>query len=238
MSDTHNGWTVLPHGALSPVGENILTVVGDISMPLMELPRRMTVVRLADRRLVIFSAIALDEPAMQLLEDFGQPAYLVVPNDHHRIDAHAWKVRYPQIEVVAPEGARAKIEQTVSVDTSFPDFRDANVQFISVPGTNGSESALLVRDGDGSVLVLNDLVGNIRNASGIGGWLLRMMAFAGDKPRIPLPVRWTLHDKQALREQFMQWAQFEPVKCILVSHGSIIEDRPAVVLRELADSLK
>jgi hypothetical protein len=45
-------WTVLPHGKLVPVDENILTVVGEIHMPLMDLPRRMTVVRLLDRRLM------------------------------------------------------------------------------------------------------------------------------------------------------------------------------------------
>lgn len=43
------------------VDDNILTVVGEIHMPLMELSRRMTAVRLDDSRLVVFSAIALDE---------------------------------------------------------------------------------------------------------------------------------------------------------------------------------
>jgi len=34
-------------------------------MPLMDQPRRMTVVRLNDSRLVVFSAIALDEDEMR-----------------------------------------------------------------------------------------------------------------------------------------------------------------------------
>ena len=40
-------------------------------MPLMELSRRMTVVRLNDSRLVVFSAIALDEDEMAALEAYG-----------------------------------------------------------------------------------------------------------------------------------------------------------------------
>src|SRR5476651_662911 len=101
MTQPFKQWTVLPHGKLSQVDDDILTVVGKIHMPLMDLPRRMTVVRLADSRLVIYSAIALDDDEMTALEAFGQPAYLIVPSDKHRLDAKIWKDRYPALKVVA-----------------------------------------------------------------------------------------------------------------------------------------
>ena len=82
--------------------ERILTVVGDLSMPLMHLPRRMSAVRLASGELIIFSAIALDEYGMDELEAFGRPAYLVVPSQMHRLDAPSYAKRYPDIGVVAP----------------------------------------------------------------------------------------------------------------------------------------
>src|ERR1022692_3085 len=120
MSKPLQHWKVLPHGKLSQVDDNILTVVGQIRMPLMDLPRRMTVVRLKDSRLVIFSAIALDEDEMAALEAFGRPAYLIVPSDKHRLDAKIWKNRYPEMQVVAPEGARAAGAKGVPVDTAGP----------------------------------------------------------------------------------------------------------------------
>ncbi len=46
-------WKVLPHGRLTTIEDNILTVVGEITMPALSFPRRMTVVRLGDGRLVI-----------------------------------------------------------------------------------------------------------------------------------------------------------------------------------------
>ena len=97
-------WTVLPHGKLSRLDDNLLSVTGDLHMPVGDFPRRMTVVRLDDGRLVIFSAIALDETEMRALEAFGEPSYLVIPNDIHRMDAKIWKNRYPQMRVVAPAG--------------------------------------------------------------------------------------------------------------------------------------
>src|SRR5205085_8411836 len=104
-------WKVLPHGKLQQIDDNILTVTGLIPMPLMQLPRRMTVVRLSGSRLVIFSAIALDSDGMATLEAFGRPAYLIVPSDKHRLDAKFWKDRYPAMRVLAPEGARGAVEK-------------------------------------------------------------------------------------------------------------------------------
>lgn len=49
MTKPFEHWTVLPHGKLVQTDQNSLTVVGEIHLPLMDLPRRMTVVRLADR---------------------------------------------------------------------------------------------------------------------------------------------------------------------------------------------
>jgi len=238
MTKPFQQWTVLPHGKLVQVDENILTVVGEIHMPLMDLPRRMTVVRLADASLVIFSAIALDEDEMSALEAYGRPGVLIVPSDKHRLDAKTWKDRYPEIQVVAPEGARAKVNEAVPVDTVTPRFDDPNVQFVTVPGTRDREAALVVRTPNGTSLVLNDVVGNIRDAAGFGGWLLHLAGFAGKDAQIPAVVKMAvIENTKALRSQLLQWAEIDSLVRVLVSHGSPIEDNPRQVLRELAESL-
>jgi len=231
-------WKVRPHGTLTKVDEGILTVVGQLRMPLGRFPRRMTVVRLSGSRLVVWSAIALDEKEMATLERFGRPAFLIVPNDHHRLDAKAWKDRYRQVQVVAPKGSRAKVEKMVPVDTTAPDFGDPGVQFVTVAGTHEREAALVARTSNGTTLVLNDLVGNIRSKSGISGGLLRLAGFAGDAARIPRVVKLSLvKDASALRAQMLQWAETKSLRRILVSHGDPIETNPQQTLRELAASL-
>ncbi len=238
MTRPFQQWTVLPHGKLVQVDQDILTVVGEIPMPLMDLPRRMTVVRLASGRLVVFSAIALDEDEMAALEVYGRPGFLVVPSDKHRLDARIWKQRYPEIMVVTTEGARDKVEDTVLVDTVAPRFDDPNVQFVTVPGTRGREAALVVHTPAGTTLVLNDVVGNIRDAAGFGGWLLQLAGFAGAQAQIPAVVKLAvIADTQALRAQLLQWAELPSLVRILVSHGAPIEHQPRQVLRDLAASL-
>jgi len=229
-------WKVLDHGALIPVDDDILSVEGTIPMPVGNMRRRMTIVRLRDGRLVIYSAVSLDADEMRELERYGKPAFLVVPNSHHRLDAKPWKDRYPDIEVIAPEGAREKIEEAVPVDTSLGRFADPDVALLTVPGTQ--EVALVVRRLSGTTLVINDLIGNIRDAKGIGGWLLKWMGFAGSRPHVPGPVkRAIVKDTKALADQFRNWADQPRLRRILVSHGASIERDPKGALRELAASL-
>ena len=238
MPKSYERWTVMPHGKLVPMGERILSVVGQISMPLANLPRRMVVVRLRDGRLVIFSAIALDDTEMARLEAFGRPAFLVVPSDKHRLDAHAWKGRYPSIEVVTPRGAGNKVADVVAVDATSPDFGDDAVRFVTVAGTDEHESALIVRADEGTTLVVNDVVGNIRDAKGIGGWVLGLAGFAGDEPRIPRVVKKLLiRDPKALQAQLREWSKLERLERILMSHGDPIERDAKAVLEKLAQQL-
>ncbi|HEY2736605.1 MAG TPA: hypothetical protein VGI70_21545 [Polyangiales bacterium] len=195
-------------------------------------------VRLRDGGLVIFSAVALAEPDMAELERFGQPAFLVVPNDKHRLDARVWKARYPHIQVVAPRGAGGKVADVVPVDSTSPDFDDPDVQFVTLPGTGESEAALVVDSGGRKTLVLNDVIGNIRDAKGVGGWFLGVMGFAGTHPRIPgIVKRLLIKDKAALREQLLRWAKDQSVARILVSHGDVIDTNARDALMKLAESL-
>jgi len=238
MTAPFEQWTVLPHGPITHIEPNLLTVTGALEMPLTEFERRMTVVRLANGRLVVFNAIALDDAEMRTIEDFGRLAFLIVPNDHHRLDAKIWKDRYPDMKVVAPAGARGKVEEIVPVDTCTPVFEDSHVHWLTVGGTKEHEAALLVEGDGGTTLVLNDLIGNLPHGNGIGGWFLRAMEFAGDSPHIPKPVLYALvDDKAALRKQLLEWADIDSLKRIVVAHGRIIEHEPRAVLRGLADTL-
>jgi hypothetical protein len=239
MSAPLDSWKVLPHGPLTAIDDNLWTVVGRIHMPVGEFERRMTVARLRDGGLVIYSAIALDEPGMQQLEDLGRMAWLVVPGDDHRLDAKIWLQRYPRMRVAAPAGARERALEVVPVESTSPDFGDANVQWITVPGTREHESALAVRGARGTTLIVNDLIANIRHEHGFSGWLLRLMGFAGDQPNIPRVRRLAMvKDSEALREQLLAWSEIADLHCILVSHGEPIVDDPRGELRRLAGSLR
>ncbi len=233
MTAPFKEWTVLPHRKLRRVNERIVTVIGELKMPLLELPRRMTVVQSRAGNLVIFSAIALEEPDMAELEALGRPAFLIVPSERHRLDAPSYLRRYPNLTVVGPRAGAEKIGEVVRVETSTPNFGDPSIRYVEV----AADSALEVDGEDGLTLIVNDLIGDIHGEKGLGGWLLRVMGFAGD-PDVPGPVKLTLGKRKSeVAQQFRRWAERENLRRIIVSHGDIIDTDPRETLRTLAASL-
>jgi hypothetical protein len=232
-------WEVMPHEPLVEIDDGILTVAGEIRMPLGNFPRRMTVVRLRGDRTAIYSAIALDAPEMRRIEAMGRPAFLIVPGDHHRLDARIWKDRYPDIRVIAPPGAREAVEEAVPVDATHDVLDDPDVRLVVMPGTGEHEAALEVRRASGLTIVANDLIANVAHPHGIGAQIMaRLMGFGVSEPQIPRVVRHMIvDDKVALAHQFAEWAAEPGLRRILVSHGDVIEGNAAEVLRTLADAL-
>jgi hypothetical protein len=239
MAKPFREWTVLPHGKLTQLDDKLLSVAGLLRMPPMgDVERRMTVVRLSDGSLVVYSAIALDEAEMSALERFGIPAYLIVPNDIHRMDAKVWKERYPAMSVIAPAAARAKVEEVVHVDATSVDFSDPTVRFVTVPGTGEREAALVVETERGTTLVLNDLIFNLANRPGLSGWLFKTIGMTGDEPHVPPVIKMRLvEDKAALCAQLERWSRLPNLTRVIISHGSVIANEPARVLGRIAEEL-
>jgi hypothetical protein len=238
MPKFHQTWTVLPNGPLVEIEDRILTVAGDIPMPLGNFPRRMTVIGLTGGRTAIWSAIALKEPDMQRIEALGRPAVLIVPNPGHRLDAKIWKDRYPGIVVLAPPGARKMVSEVVPVDATEDVLGDPDVSFIIVQGTVEAESALKVRRPEGTTLITNDIIGHVRRPHGIGAKIMvRLFGYGVHGPAIPRTVRRFIKDPKAMARQMREWAEIDDLKMIIVSHGEPITDDPAGVLRRLADGL-
>jgi hypothetical protein len=234
MPKVLNEWKVLPHGRLTELDPGLWTVTGEVHMPLTPLERRMTVVRLKSGELIIYSAIALDEPQMRALEASGRPSFLIVPGDLHRMDAKIWMERYPGLKVLAPAGAREKVEEVVPIDATDIDFGDDGVRFVTVRGMEDHEAALIVRRPSGTTLIVNDIIGNMPKDSGL---VLRLTRFAGDHPQVPLPIKMTLKDKTVLRDQLLSWADIPDLRRIIMSHGDPIETNAQGELRAMADTL-
>lgn len=230
----HDTWTVLPHGEIQQLADNLFIVEGKLPMPLGESSRHMTIVRLNGGRLAIFSAIALDEARMAQLEALGTPTFLIVPSGIHRIDAKPWKDRYPQLSVIAPENASERVGDVVPIDTTYLDLGDRSVRLDYVPGTNFRELYMLVETSTGKTLVVNDLIFNMPEVKGWRGWPFKLMGFGFGHPSMPkLVMRKLVANDNEVKAQLREWADLDGLERIVVSHGNPIEN-PREVLRELA----
>jgi hypothetical protein len=230
MPKAFDGWTVLPHGKIEKLEENLWRVEG--ALPGGGPPRVMTIAKLADGRLVIHSAVALGDSEMKELEAFGKPAFLVVPNGSHRLDAPAYKRRYPEMKVVTAPASKQKVEQVVPVDDTAGRFGDDSVRYEPIEGT--IEGALVVRSRSGATLVLNDTVMNMARGSvkGFGGFVTGVLGFFGPVPKVvPLAKLFVYKDKKAAGAHLQRLAETPGLTRVIVSHGHMITSEPAAAIK-------
>ena len=229
MPKAFSHWTVLPHEPIVKLSENLWWVRGDI--PGMSLKRVMTVARRVDGRLVLFSPIALDTNELAELEAFGEPGFLVVPNGWHRLDAPAYKQRYPKLEVFAPRGSRRKVEEVIGVDGTFEDFpNDARVRLEPLNGIGELEGVMLVHDPDGTTVVLGDTVMNMDRKRDLLGYLFTTVLGSAPGPRISRLTKLILvKDKPALKAELLRLAQIPDLTRVIVAHEKVAEGPAAPI---------
>jgi len=232
MAKVFETWTVLKHGPLQKLADNLWTVEG--TMPTNTAPRVMTIARLKDGRLLIHNAIALEESMMTEIEAFGTPACLVVPNGYHRQDAKIYKDRYPKMDVVTPTAATKRVEQVVPVTGDYAAApSDDSVRLVYLQGCKGTEGILEVKSADGTTLVFNDAISNIPERKGVIGFL---MAPTG-KPSVPRISRWMIvKDKPAFTQHVSSLATPE-LRRVVVSHGEMITERVGETLKSVTADL-
>ena len=223
MSNTNGEWKVLAHGPIERLAENLWWVQG--ALPGMSLKRTMAVARMHDGRLVIHNGIAMQEPAMREVEAFGTPAFLIVPNGAHRLDAPAYKRRYPNLTVLAPKGARAKVAEKVQVDGTYEDLpQDDSVRLEMLHGVGDSEGAMLIRSPDGTTVVLNDAVFNMDRKRDPLGFFFTTLLGSAPGPRISRLAKLVfIKDKAALRGDLERYAAIPDLVRLVVAHEKVAQ---------------
>lgn len=221
-------WTVEKHQPLVKLEDNLWTVEADLpskpGKPPNPMKRRMCIARLDDGRLVFMNGIALDEPSMKQLKAWGTPAFLLVPNAFHRLDIHAWKLRYPQLKLLCGGDARAKVAERAVVDGSWELApRDAGFRVESVEGGKMGEAVGISQRGGRTTLVFfGDTIINAYDVPGFTGLIFKLLGFTG-APHVPRLLKLIgTRDKRALRAHLARLAAMPGLARLVTSHGPVV----------------
>jgi hypothetical protein len=232
-------WKVLRHGPLETLSDNLWRVTG--AVPGMSLQRTMTIARRQDGGLVLHSAIAVDEPTLAQITALGPPAYLLVPNHGHRLDAPAYKKRFPALRVYTPSGGRDKVAEVVPVDGTYEDFpHDGAVRLEMLHGVKELEGAMIVTSSDGVTVVLNDAVMNMDRKRDPLGWLFTTLMGSAGGPRVSRFGKLLFVKEQpALRRDLERFAALPALTRLVVSHEKVTHGADAAAaLRAAATTLR
>lgn len=232
MAKCFTEWTVLAHEPIEKHSRHLWSVSG--KMPGGN-QRRMTIAKRADGGLVIHNAIALADEQMREIEAFGKPAYLVVPNSFHRMDAIIYKQRYPKLEVLCPQSARKRVSAIVPVAGHLGEMpKDGIVDMFHIRGMKEREGAIVVREDGTSALVFNDALLNVPQGSGIVNWFMAPTGTLG----VPRFARWMLAKSSAeMKEHLLELAKTPQLGHVVPGHGDVIATNAAAQLTTAAERL-
>ena len=237
MPRAFDKWRVLPHRPIEKLADNLWRVEGDLDG--IALKRVMVIVKLGDGTLLLHNPIALGAQPMIELEAWGTPAYIVVPNGFHRLDARIFKQRYPEARVMGQSGHRKRIDQVIPLELVYEDFAgDGSVRFEYLDGLAKVEAAMLVRSADGETMVVTDGIFNLQQK--LPGFVGGFFHFIGSKPgpRVTWLARtFMVKDRRAYAAHLKKLAETPNLRRVIVAHGAMTSENCSNFLYMAASTL-
>jgi hypothetical protein len=237
MAKAPRPWIVTPHSAVEPIDDNLWSVTSAVpGFPKGSgMDRRMSIVRLGDRRLVFHNAVPLDDAALARVRALGTPAILIVPLHLHTFDAHAFREKLG-LAVYTSKTVLDRVRAILPVEGTLEELpADETLRCRPLAGTRFGEAAWVVRSGPRASLLLCDALHNSRPGRGFGGFMFKLMGFTGPAPNVPpLYKRRAVSDQAALRRALLELADTPGLARLVPSHGDVISADAAAVLRATA----
>ncbi|HEX7603381.1 MAG TPA: hypothetical protein VF316_17300, partial [Polyangiaceae bacterium] len=226
---------IYPYRPPQALADNLWQVQGSLPFPV---PRNMTVYRLPDGRLVLYSVVAMHEEGMRALEALGTPAIMIMPHDRHQMDAPFYKERYSALRVLAPDPSSAR---TVAVDGELHELAALDIGAYSLPGTNYHEVVLELPIAGGIALCATELLSNVPSPGGVFGLAMKLFGPPGGGFGVARAVRFReVVDRQKVRAWLTGLAERADtpsgvtkrvLRMVLVGHGDALTANVASELR-------
>lgn len=198
----------------------------------LHLTSTMTIFRLCDESLMLYSPVKMTPERREAVESLGQVGHLYAPNTYHHMWIGEWAQTFPEAQVHAPAGLKSKrpdlrIDRVHGVEP-LPEIFDGLLAEMPVKGFMPEESVLYHRPS--RTLAVADLIQNVGRPTHAWTKLYtRAMGFY-DRAALSRILRWAaFSDKSRARQSVDKLLEF-PIEKIIVGHGSpIIEDSRRVL---------
>ena len=199
----------------------------------VRLRARSTVVRLADRRLLIHSPPTPTRELCDALNAIGEIAYLVVPNCFHHLATPAFAASYPSATVVGPRSAAAKnraLKCHLELDADSFQSAIPECEVIKLDGCPFLDESVLFHRPTGSLIGADLLISACAKDHFTWRWAARITG-CYEKACVPPDVRSRTRPSDATARAIDRMTSLS-LKRILVAHCDPIVERPAAQLAE------
>lgn len=203
----------------------------------LQLPVRMTVIRLSDGDLVLHSPVRYSPALRQELERLGRIRYLLAPNIAHWMFLPEWQRQLPQAAIFAARGLAARRQVRAAglridreLDTT-PEEWAADLEIVSVNAPMFSEIELF--DRRSRTLILTDLVQNLdaHHLSASNAAAANLLGIAKPDGKSPVYLRLLLRlGGRSVRIAAERLVKLAPER-VIFAHGDWFETQGTARLR-------
>ena len=223
---------------LQQLGEGLWTAAALQSFMGLHLGTRMSVVRLEDGGLWVYSPVPLRAELKAQLDAIGEVTDIVAPNVGHHLYAKQYKDAYPNASVHAASGVEKRNKELVAdytLSSAVPERWGEELQTVHVEGTMLNESVYLHKRTQSLLCV--DLVENFKTSNHSPTRFYLKLAGIHGKPGVSKMLRPMFCDREKSRtavDRVLQW-DFDKV---VLAHGEILEQNARAELRKAYEWLK
>ena len=215
---------------LSPLTDDVWTVPHHFSAPALRIPLRMTVLRLGDGGLLLYSPVPLEGELPDQLAELGEVQHIVAPSRFHHLHAASAAALFPAAKLWGAVGLAKK-----RPDLQLEELPDASpwpgVELVRIEGAP-LLNAVCLHHVAASTTVVCDLVFNMQDVRGWFGQLFTWMTGTNDGLAQSRSWRMFSRERAATVASIDRLLGFGAER-VTFGHGDPLSERGAERLREV-----
>lgn len=207
-----------------------LRMAGGVIMPLSS-----TVLRLADRSLLLYSPIKLDDAQVAAIAAEGEVTHIVAPNLFHHLYVKAAAERWPKAAIHGPPGLAAKRSDIKFGGELGHASIDDSVDVELVGGAPRINEAVLFHRPSGALLCADFMFNVTKPANLRTRFVLSMMGVGGGELKQSRLWRFLAKDRAVTRASIDRMLSWQ-IATVVPVHGDAVALTPATLAAKLARS--
>jgi hypothetical protein len=207
-----------------------LRMAGGVVMPLSS-----TVLRLADRSLLLYSPVKLDDAQAAAIAAEGEVSHIVAPNLFHHLYVSAAAARWPKAAIHGPPGLAAKRSDVAFSHELRSASIDGSVDVELVGGAPRINEVVLFHRPSGALLCADFMFNVTKPANLRTRFALSMMGVGGGELKQSRLWRLLARDRAAARASIDRMLSWQ-ITTVVPVHGDAVTLTPATLAPKLSRS--
>ncbi|HSH39058.1 MAG TPA: hypothetical protein VK993_09755 [Chthoniobacterales bacterium] len=221
---------------MQQIAENLWLLGYPLTLLGMQIGRNVSVIRLANGKLIIHSTAPFSAPDIAAIRQLGEPAWIVEATRFHDSKAAEGRAAFPDVTYLVPAPFSNRDRLGAAVLSGAPDEWAGEVELRRIDGMPSvQEHATFHRSS--RTLIVGDLLFNFpADASWwtklIARWVLRLDRLVG----MSLVFRSMIKDRQAFHRSMADIFAWDFDR-VIVGHGSVAESGGKELLRKVVETV-